>query len=439
MELTKRAAFITLGCKVNIAETEGMKLLFQHADYKIVDTNEHADVYVINTCTVTGMGDKKSRQMIRRAHSLNPDAVIAVVGCFAQVSPEEISKIEGVNLVLGNNMKHRIVELVENTQKDEKKQYVNERKTLLEYEELPIETYEGHTRAFLKVQDGCDQFCSYCIIPYARGPVRSRDINDVIKEAKSFALHGFKEIVLTGIHLTSYNDKKNNTGLSGLIRAIHDIEGIERIRLGSLEPMFLTPEFIEGIKDLPKLCPHFHISLQSGCAKTLERMNRKYSPDDYRQIVKLMREKIPDVTFTTDVMVGFPGETDEEFSQSYNFCEEMGFLWIHVFKYSPRKGTAAAKFPDQIQPGIKEKRSKRLIKLASRMRNNVFEKYLGRQADIILEQEIEGSLGDMEGLTSNYIPVAVKVENVNSGEIISVTLDSIEGERMRGTASFITV
>ena len=439
MKLIKRAAFITLGCKVNIAETEGMKLLFQQADYKIVDANEHADVYVINTCTVTGMGDKKSRQMIRRAHSLNPDAVIAVVGCFAQVSPEEISKIEGVNLVLGNNMKHRIVELVENTQKDEKKQYVNERKTLLEYEELPIETYEGHTRAFLKVQDGCDQFCSYCIIPYARGPVRSRDINDVLKEAKSFALHGFKEIVLTGIHLTSYNDKKNNTGLSGLIRAIHGIEGIERIRLGSLEPMFLTPEFIEGIKDLPKLCPHFHISLQSGCAKTLERMNRKYSPDDYRQIVKLMREKIPDVTFTTDVMVGFPGETDEEFSQSYNFCEDMGFLWMHVFKYSPREGTAAAKFPDQIQPGIKEKRSKRLIKLASRMRNNVFEKYLGRQADIILEQEIEGSLGDMEGLTSNYIPVAVKIENVNSGEIISVTLDSIESERMRGTVSFITV
>lgn len=439
MKLIKRAAFITLGCKVNIAETEGMKLLFQHADYKIVEANEHADVYVINTCTVTGMGDKKSRQMIRRAHSLNPEAVIAVVGCFAQVSPDEISKIEGVNLVLGNNMKHRIVELVEDTQKDEKKQYVNERKTLLEYEELPVETYEGHTRAFLKVQDGCDQFCSYCIIPYARGPVRSREKNDVIKEAKSFALHGFKEIVLTGIHLTSYNDIKNNMSLSGLIRAVHDIEGIERIRLGSLEPMFLTPEFIEGIKDLPKLCPHFHISLQSGCAKTLERMNRKYSPEDYRQIVNLMREKIPDVNFTTDVMVGFPGETDEEFTQSYDFCKEMGFLWIHVFKYSPRKGTAAAKFSDQVQPGIKERRSKQMIELASQMRNNVFEKYLGNQADIILEKEIEGSLGDMEGLTSNYIPVAVKVENVNSGEIISVSLDSIEGERMRGTVSFIKV
>ncbi len=439
MKLIKRAAFITLGCKVNIAETEGMKLLFQQADYKIVEANEHADVYVINTCTVTGMGDKKSRQMIRRAHSLNPEAVIAVVGCFAQVSPDEISKIEGVNLVLGNNMKHRIVELVEDTQKDEKKQYVNERKTLLEYEELPVETYEGHTRAFLKVQDGCDQFCSYCIIPYARGPVRSREKNDVIKEAKSFALHGFKEIVLTGIHLTSYNDIKNNMSLSDLIRAVHDIEGIERIRLGSLEPMFLTPEFIEGIKDLPKLCPHFHISLQSGCAKTLERMNRKYSPEDYRQIVNLMREKIPDVNFTTDVMVGFPGETDEEFTQSYDFCKEMGFLWIHVFKYSPRKGTAAAKFSDQVQPGIKERRSKQMIELASQMRNNVFEKYLGKQADIILEKEIEGSISDMEGLTSNYIPVAVKVENVNSGEIISVSLDSIEGERMRGTVSFIKV
>jgi threonylcarbamoyladenosine tRNA methylthiotransferase MtaB len=439
MKPTKKAAFITLGCKVNIAETEGMKLLFQQSDYKIVEANEHADVYVINTCTVTGMGDKKSRQMIRRAHSLNPDAVIAVVGCFAQISPEEISKIEGVNLVLGNNMKHRIVELVENTQKDDKKQYVNERKTLFEYEELPVETYDGHTRAFLKVQDGCDQFCSYCIIPYARGPVRSRDINDVIKEATSFALHGFKEIVLTGIHLTSYYDKKNNISLAGLISAVHDIEGIERIRLGSLEPMFLTPEFIEEIKNLPKLCPHFHISLQSGCAKTLERMNRKYTPEDYRQIVNLMREKIPDVTFTTDVMVGFPGETDEEFSQSYDFCKEIGFLWIHVFKYSPRKGTAAAKFPDQVQPAIKERRSKQLIELANQMRNNVFKKYLGRQADIILEKEIEGSLGDMEGLTSNYIPVAVKVENINSGEIISVSLDSIEGESMRGTVSYITV
>jgi threonylcarbamoyladenosine tRNA methylthiotransferase MtaB len=335
-------------------------------------------------------------------------------------------------------VKHRIVELVEDTQKDDKKQYVEERKTLLEYEELPVETYDGHTRAFLKVQDGCDQFCSYCIIPYARGPVRSREISDVIKEAKSFVNNGFKEIVLTGIHLTSYYDKKNSVSLAGLIRAVHDIEGIVRIRLGSLEPMFLTPEFIEEIKNLPKLCPHFHISLQSGCAKTLERMNRKYTPDDYRQIVSLMREKIPDVTFTTDVMVGFPGETDEEFSQSYDFCKEMGFLWIHVFKYSPRKGTAAARFPDQVQPAIKERRSKQLIELANRMRNNVFEQFLGRQADVILEKEIEGS-SDMEGLTANYIPVAVKVENANSGEIISVILDSIEGESMRGKPSFVTV
>jgi len=439
MELGKKAAFITLGCKVNIAETEGMKLLFKKAGYEIVEANERADVYVINTCTVTGMGDKKSRQMIRRAHSLNPDAIIAVVGCFAQVAPEEISKIEGVNLVLGNNMKHRIVELVENTQKNDIKQYVKERKSLLEYEELPVETYVGHTRAFLKVQDGCDQFCSYCIIPYARGPVRSRDMNDVLKEAKSFASNGFKEIVLTGIHLTSYNDIKNNVSLSGLIKAIHDIEGIERIRLGSLEPMHLTHEFIEEIKDLPKLCPHFHISLQSGCRGTLKRMNRKYTPEDYREIVELIREKIPDVTFTTDVMTGFPGETDEEFAQSYEFCKEIGFLWIHVFKYSPRKGTAAANFPDQVPPAIKEKRSKQLIELAHKMRNEVFEKYIGREAHIILEQEIEGSPGDMEGLTSNYIPVAVKVGNIDPGEIIRVRLDSIEGERMRGTISNVTV
>lgn len=370
---------------------------------------------------------------------MNPDAVIAAVGCFAQISPEDTLRIEGVNIVLGNNMKHRIVELVENTRKEDKNQYVNERKTLLEYEELPVETYDGHTRAFLKVQDGCDQFCSYCIIPYARGPVRSREVNDVIKEAGSFALHGFKEVVLTGIHLTSYYDKKNNMGLSDIIREIHGIDGIERIRLGSLEPMFLTPEFIEGIKDLPKLCSHFHISLQSGCAKTLERMNRKYSPEDYRQIVGLVRKKIPDVTFTTDTMVGFPGETEEEFSQSYDFCREIGFLWMHVFKYSPRKGTAAARFPNQVEPSIKEERSKKLIELARKMRNEVFQQFLCRQTDIILEKEIAGSQGDMEGLTSNYIPVSVKIENANSGEIIRVHLDSVEGERMRGKASLTEV
>lgn len=432
MEENKTVALITLGCKVNIAETEGMKLLFQKAGYRIVPEDQFADVYVVNTCTVTSMGDKKSRQMLRRVHSLNPSAIVAAVGCFAQVSPEEAAKVEGVSLVLGNNMKHRIVELVENIRNKERSQYVFERKLLSEYEELPVETYDGHTRAFLKVQDGCDQFCSYCIIPYARGPIRSRDINEVIKEAKSFALNGFKEVVLTGIHLTSYYDERNSKGLAELIKEIHEVEGIKRIRLGSLEPMFLTSDFIGEIKKLPKLCPHFHLSLQSGCTETLKRMNRKYTPEEYRNIVSLIREKIPDVTFTTDVMVGFPGETEEEFEKSYAFCREIGFLWMHVFKYSPRKGTPAYKFQDQIDSKTKEARSKRMIELAKQMRHKAFESFIGRKTDVLLEKPVEGSSGDMEGLTPNYIPVKVKIRSQKTGEIINIRLVSCEGEYMRG-------
>lgn len=432
MEENKTVALITLGCKVNIAETEGMKLLFQKAGYRIVPEDQFADVYVVNTCTVTSMGDKKSRQMLRRVHSLNPSAIVAAVGCFAQVSPEEAAKVEGVSLVLGNNMKHRIVELVENIRNKERSQYVFERKLLSEYEELPVETYDGHTRAFLKVQDGCDQFCSYCIIPYARGPIRSRDIKEVIKEAKSFALNGFKEVVLTGIHLTSYYDERNGKGLAELIKEIHEVEGIKRIRLGSLEPMFLTSDFIGEIKKLPKLCPHFHLSLQSGCTETLKRMNRKYTPEEYRNIVSLIREKIPDVTFTTDVMVGFPGETEEEFEKSYAFCREIGFLWMHVFKYSPRKGTPAYKFQDQIDSKTKEARSKRMIELAKQMRHKAFESFIGRKTDVLLEKPVEGSSGDMEGLTPNYIPVKVKIRSQKTGEIINIRLVSCEGEYMRG-------
>ncbi|MGI6622355.1 MAG: tRNA (N(6)-L-threonylcarbamoyladenosine(37)-C(2))-methylthiotransferase MtaB [Acetivibrionales bacterium] len=432
MEENKTVALITLGCKVNIAETEGMKLLFQKAGYRIVPEDQFADVYVVNTCTVTSMGDKKSRQMLRRVHSLNPSAIVAAVGCFAQVSPEEAAKVEGVSLVLGNNMKHRIVELVENIRNKERSQYVFERKLLSEYEELPVETYDGHTRAFLKVQDGCDQFCSYCIIPYARGPIRSRDIKEVIKEAKSFALNGFKEVVLTGIHLTSYYDERNGKGLAELIKEIHEVEGIKRIRLGSLEPMFLTSDFIGEIKKLPKLCPHFHLSLQSGCTETLKRMNRKYAPEEYRNIVSLIREKIPDVTFTTDVMVGFPGETEEEFEKSYAFCREIGFLWMHVFKYSPRKGTPAYKFQDQIDSKTKEARSKRMIELAKQMRHKAFESFIGRKTDVLLEKPVEGSSGDMEGLTPNYIPVKVKIRSQKTGEIINIRLVSCEGEYMRG-------
>lgn len=432
MEQKKKVAFFTLGCKVNTAETEGMKRLFLQSDYMTVGESEYADVYIVNTCTVTSMGDKKSRKMLRRAHALNPNAIIAAVGCFAQVSPEEAAKIEGVNLVVGNNMKHHIVELVENTLKEGPQQVVKERKALVEFEELPIETYEGHTRAFLKIQDGCDQFCSYCIIPYARGPARSRGMAEIIEEARNFAARGFKEVVLTGIHLSSFGTEKHGPGLAELIRKLHEVEGIERIRLGSLEPMFITTDFISEIKDLPKLCPHFHLSLQSGSQETLKRMNRKYAPDDYRSIVMALKEQIPNATFTTDVMVGFPGETDEEFQGSYRFCEEMDFLWIHVFKYSARKGTPAARFTDQVHPKVKEQRSKNMIDLAESMRAKTFKHYEGQEMTVLMEP-FEGSPDNMEGLTPNYIPVVVRVQNVKSGEILSVRLTGIEGERMRGS------
>lgn len=436
MEQKKKAAFITLGCKVNIAETEGMKRLFKEAGYTVVEDHEYADVYIVNTCTVTSMGDKKSRQMLRRAHTLNPNAIIAAVGCFAQVAPDEVAKIEGVNLVIGNNMKHDIVELVGSLKPGERKRYVKERKALSGFEELPIETYRGHTRAFLKIQDGCDQFCSYCIIPYARGPVRSRETADIMKEAGRFARKGFKEIVLTGIHLTSFGNRENGTGLSELIREIQKIEGIERIRLGSLEPMFLTKEFIEGIKALPKLCPHFHLSLQSGCGDTLKRMNRRYTPEEYRTIVEALREHIADVNITTDVMVGFPGETDEEFQESYDFCKEMGFLWMHVFKYSPRKGTPAARFPGQVDGGVKELRSKKMIGLAEQMRKQAYESFSGREMKVLLEQPVEDGPGYMEGHTSNYLPVNVRTDSMKSGEMINVRLDYGDGDRMTGIPQF---
>lgn len=433
MENTKKVAFITLGCKVNTAETEGMKKLFREAGYEIVSGDEYADVYIVNTCTVTNMGDRKSRQMLRKAHKLNPNAVIAAVGCFAQVSPDKAAKIEGVNLVVGNNLKHSIVELVENHRSTEKQKYVYERKALCEFEELPIETYEDHTRAFIKVQDGCDQFCSYCIIPYARGPIRSRKLDDVLKEAENLAARGFKEIVLTGIHLSSYG-KKEGVGLTQLIEELHNVEGIERIRLGSLEPLFLTPDFINNIKNLPRLCPHFHISLQSGCDSTLKRMNRKYTTRDYRNIVNLLREKVEDVTVTTDVMVGFPGETEEEFQKSYEFCREIGFLRMHVFQYSPRKGTPAARYPDQVDGRIKEERSRLMIKLAETIQKEVMSKFIGRQMPVLLEQPVAENSNDMEGHTPNYITVIVALDSKKAGEIINVRLESIEGGRIRAVA-----
>lgn len=430
--MSRSVAFITLGCKVNTAETEGMKRLFEKKGYEIVEGDAVADVYIINTCTVTRMGDKKSRQMLRRVKTLNGDAVIAAVGCFAQVSPEEAASVEGVSLVVGNNLKHAIVELVEQAKPGERQIHVKERRLLQDFEELPAETYHDHTRAFLKIQDGCDQFCSYCIIPHARGPVRSRAPESILKEAMEFAKRGFREIVLTGIHLTAFGNEKEGTGLSSVISAIHDIPEIERIRLGSLEPMFLSSEFIQRNQGLYKLCPHFHVSLQSGSSDTLRRMNRKYTPQDYQQIVSQLRAHYPDAAITTDVMVGFPGETEETFLESLHFCEEIGFSWMHVFQYSPRKGTPAARFENQIERAVKEERSRRMVELAENKRKEFQEGFLQRQLPVLFEQPVQGMEGFMEGLTPNYISVAAPFDERVIGEIKNVRLLQNSGERMLG-------
>ncbi|NLX76076.1 MAG: tRNA (N(6)-L-threonylcarbamoyladenosine(37)-C(2))-methylthiotransferase MtaB [Clostridiaceae bacterium] len=415
----RKVAFITLGCKVNTYETEGMKRLFEKSGYLIVEPEDCADVYVINTCTVTHLSDRKSRQMIRRAKRLNPNAVIAVVGCYAQVAPEEAAGIEGVNLVIGNNHKSEIVELVEKYSGGAQKIEVSLRSELKSYEELWTESYTGQTRAFLKIQDGCDQFCSYCIIPFARGKVRSRSIESIIHEAAKLADNGFKEIVLTGIHLTSYGKDTGANTLLDVIKELDKINGILRIRLGSLEPLYMTGEMIREMSMVEKLCPHFHLSLQSGCDETLRRMNRRYTTAEFREIVENIRQNIDDVAITTDIMTGFPGETEEEFRETLSFVESIGFSQAHIFQYSVRKGTKAAEMKEQIPPQVKEERSKILMEICEKSMYNFREKQIGKVTGVLFEEQDEGY---WTGHTGNYIPVRVLSEKNISGELLNVKL-----------------
>ena len=334
----KRVAFCTLGCKVNQYETEALSGIFRKAGYSVVDFEEEAEVYVINTCTVTNLSDRKSRQMIRKAKKNNKDSVVIVVGCYAQTAPEEVSKIEGVSMVIGTKDRGRIIEYIKELEAGgQKLNFVDDVMKAREFEELGIDVFRERTRAFIKIQEGCTQFCSYCIIPYARGPVRSRDEKNILNEITDLARSGYKEVVLTGIHIASYGKDIKTTSLIDIIKKVHEIEGIERIRLGSIEPTLINEEFIESIKKLEKVCPQYHLSLQSGCDRTLERMNRKYTTKDYRKSVALLRENIRDVAVTTDIMVGFPGETDEEFDETYRFLQEISFAGMHVFKYSQEK------------------------------------------------------------------------------------------------------
>lgn len=424
--MKKIVAIHTLGCKVNQYESEAIASMFEKSGYEVASFDDYSDIYIINTCTVTNLSDRKSRQAIRKAKKTNPDAVIIVMGCYAQTSPEDILKIPGVNIVMGTKDRNRVLEYIERVETGECRiNAVDNIMSARQFEELKVNTYKERTRAYLKIQEGCSQFCSYCIIPYARGPIRSRNVEDIINEVEELSQNGFYEIVLTGIHLASYGKDLKTIDLLGIIQRIHSVEGIHRIRLGSIEPTTITEEFVNAAKDMPKLCPHFHMSLQSGCDKTLKNMNRKYTTEQYRQSVALLIENIPDVAITTDLMVGFPGETEEDFMVSLKFAEEMGFSKIHVFKYSPRKGTPAAAMNDQVDPVDKEHRSEKMLKLSDKLEAEYFEKFAGRTLEVLYEQEMQGYPGFIEGLTKNYMRVMAKGDSDLKGALKMTKLDKV--------------
>ena len=422
----RRAAFHTLGCKVNAYETEAMEELLQTAGYDIVPFTEQADVYVVNTCSVTNMAERKSRQMLHRAKKLNPEAVVVATGCYVQVSEEEARADAAVDLVLGNNQKRQIVTALDAYFEGRTFDDVLADVEKEQYEELEVSTVLEHTRAFVKVQDGCNQFCSYCIIPYARGRVRSRRMENVIAEIKRLAEVGIQEVVLTGIHLSSYGREiDGESHLIELIEAIHPIDGISRIRLGSLEPRIITEEFVGRLKKLHKVCPHFHLSLQSGCEETLKRMNRHYTPEEYYEKCKLLRAAFENPAITTDVIVGFPGETDEEFDKTRQFLEKVHFYEMHIFRYSRRKGTRADKMENQIPEETKAQRSSILSSLESQMTKEFRTKWTGACVKVLLEerQEING-VSYMVGHTPEYIKCAVETDAPDNTIIDAI----IEGE-----------
>lgn len=425
-------AFYTLGCKVNQYETEAMTELFQKSGYQIVEFDSPADIYVINTCTVTNMSDRKSRQIIRRARKNNPDALIAVSGCYAQTAPEQVSSIEGVNLVIGTKDRADIVRLVEEANKAETVCKVGDILHDHTFEHLHITQYENRTRAYIKIQDGCSQFCSYCIIPYARGPVRSRPLDEIIEEVTKVS-QKFCEIVFVGIHVASYGRDLEHTTLSDLLLAANQIDAVKRIRLSSIEPMTLDETFVAKIKDCDKLCHHFHLSLQSGCDETLARMNRKYTTKGYKAIVDGLREVFPDVAITTDIMVGFPGETDEEFADTLAFVDEISFSDAHIFQYSPRKGTPAARMADQISAQIKEMRSKQVSQITKQSRHAFLSRFIGMTMPVLFEQWSHTKDGYFEGKTSNYMTIVCPASEDLSGQICLVRLDELKGDVIEGS------
>lgn len=431
--MKKTVSFYTLGCKVNQYETNAMEQQFIKNNYEIVENTQKADIYIINTCTVTNMAERKSRQMLRRVKEINPSAVLVVCGCYAQVAKNELEQIPEIDIILGINEKNEIVQIMENymekmAEQDKGSQEaeiddVSKQKEFLDFGDV---TYTEKNRAVVKVQDGCNMFCSYCIIPYARGRIRSRKIESVVSEIKKIAKEGIKEVVITGIHVASYGKDFDNENTSKKIRlidlleAINKIDGIDRIRLSSLEPTIVDEEFATRLSKLDKICDHFHLSLQSGCDETLKRMNRKYTTQIYKDAVATLRKYYPEASFTTDVIVGFPGETDEEFAKTYEFLKEIDFYRLHVFKYSPRRGTVAEKMPNQIDGNKKEERSNKLIELSNSTENKHNQSYIGKTVKVLFEEFEDGFF---KGHTTNYMMVKVAGEEEQSDKFVNKILD----------------
>jgi len=422
----RSVAFHTLGCKVNQYETEAIKEMFSDEGYEVVTFDQKADVYIINTCTVTNMADKKSRQMISKAKKINSKSIIVVIGCYAQIAGEKILEIEGVNLVIGSDRKNEIVKLVEQCLHDNTKiNVVDNIRKITKFENLSVRNNTDKTRGYIKIQDGCNQYCSYCIIPYTRGPIRSRNIKNIVDEVNKLVDNGYKEVVLTGIHVASYGKDLDNINLLDVIKIIHDIDGIKRIRLSSIEPTMVEEKFVQAIDKLPKVCPHYHLSLQSGCNKTLKEMNRKYTTEKFLESVNLLRNYIKDVSLTTDIIVGFPGETDEDFNTTLEFVRKVNFNDIHVFKYSPREGTPAAKRKDQIQSSIKDIRSHKLIELKNQLKLENIKKHVGLEKKVLIENYSNKNEA-YEGYTGNYIKVFVKTDENIVNEIVNVKLENMK-------------
>lgn len=441
--MKKTVAFCTLGCKVNQYETDAMRGSFEAEGYEVKEFSQEASVYVINTCTVTNMADRKSRQMMHRAKKKNPDGIIVAVGCYVQAAKEQLEEDTLIDLVIGNNMKSQVVQIVEqyiqdNRHTEDRDAYVADIAHSHEYETMHIETVSEHTRAYIKIQDGCNQFCSYCIIPYARGRVRSRKTEDILQEVRNLTANGFKEIVLTGIHISSYGldfehtaDEQEdygpfkNSALIDLIEALSGIEGLERIRLGSLEPRIITENFVRRLCKVPQICPHFHLSLQSGCDETLKRMNRHYTTALYLEKCGILRQYFDRPALTTDVIVGFPGETEEEFAQTERFLETVHFSDMHIFKYSKRRGTKAADMPNQIDPQIQSVRSEKLIALGERMKDDFLEACKDQEQIVLIEEETEiDGTKYMTGHSKNYIRCAFEMDGLVPNMVIKGTINS---------------